>query len=236
VIRHGQAGFQRPPSRAGVFPFSEAGTGHAAFFDLDGTLTTHRSSWQFLHEHFGTWSEYGEQLQGRFFAGEITYAQWCGHDAKPWVGMTRGQLVEAGRGIAYADGARETVAELRANGVTVFLLSMGLNVVVERVAGELGIETWVANELCFNGERFTGEVRVHIGWGEKGRVAQRLMRERGLPPERAVAVGDSESDLSMFAIVGKSIAVNPRDERTVQAADLVIHGSLAQLLPLILGR
>ncbi|NCQ27709.1 MAG: HAD hydrolase family protein, partial [Armatimonadetes bacterium] len=82
----------------------------------------------------------------------------------------------------------------------------------------------------------TGEVRIHIGWGEKGRVAERLMRQRGLPPERAVAVGDSESDLSMFAIVGKSIAVNPRDERTVQAADLVIHGSLAQLLPLILGR
>jgi len=62
------------------------------------------------------------------------------------------------------------------------------------------------------------------------------MRERGLPPERAVAVGDSESDLSMFAIVGKSIAVNPRDERTALAADAVVRGSLTQLVPMILGR
>jgi phosphoserine phosphatase len=113
---------------------------------------------------------------------------------------------------------------------------MGLNVVVERVAGELGVEAWVANELCFNSDCFTGEVRIHVGWGEKGRVAQRFMLERGISPERAVAVGDSESDLSMFEVVGNSIAVNPRDEQTALAADAVVRGSLTQLLPLILDR
>ena len=203
-----------------------------AFFDLDGTLTTHRSSWQFLHEHFGTWSEYGEQLQGRFFGGGISYGEWCREDARPWIGMSRGELVEAGRGIPYREGTEETIARLRDAGVATVLLSMGLNVVAERVAHELGFDRWVANELCFDNDGFTGEVRIHVGWSEKGEVARRIMAELGVAPERAVAVGDSESDIPLFEAVGYSVAVEPREEATADAADAVIGSDLRELLSL----
>ena len=206
-----------------------------AFFDLDGTLTTVRSSWQFLHEHFGTWSVYGERLQAQFFAGEISYQEWCRRDAKPWIGKERSVLAEAGRLIPYRPGATETVAVLREAGVRVVLLSMGLNVVVERVARELGVGRWVANELCFNGDRFTGEVRTHIGWGEKGHVAQRIMNELGIPSEQVIAVGDSESDIPLFGVCGHSVAVDPQDEQTARAADVVVRGDLRQVLSVVPG-
>lgn len=204
------------------------------FFDLDGTLTRVRSSWQFLHEQFDTWSEYGERLQAQFFGGEISYADWCKRDAKLWIGKERSALVEAGRSIPYRTGAVETVEVLRRAGMTVVLLSMGLDVVVERVASELGVHRWVANELRFTGDRFTGEVRTHIAWGQKGQVAQQIMDELGVSGERAVAVGDSESDICLFRVCGRSIAVEPRDAQTARAAEVVIGGDLRQLLRVVL--
>jgi phosphoserine phosphatase len=205
------------------------------FFDLDGTLTTHRSSWQFLHEHFGTWSEHGRHLQDLFYSGRISYEEWCRRDAEPWIGRTQEALVAAGRGIPYRDGARQTTRRLTAAGIEIVLLSMGLNVIAERVADELGFGVWVANELCFEDGRFDGRVRIHAGWGEKGDVAARLLKERSIPASRAMAVGDSPSDISLFQTVGRSVAIDPQNAETAAAANCVVQGALTEVLPFALA-
>ena len=53
-----------------------------ALFDLDGTLTRERSSWEYIHRRLGVWEENAEKFQEAFLRGEIDYNRFCELDAK----------------------------------------------------------------------------------------------------------------------------------------------------------
>jgi phosphoserine phosphatase len=40
-----------------------------AVFDLDGTLTSERSIWEYIHKRLGKWYGFAEEYQKRFLAG-----------------------------------------------------------------------------------------------------------------------------------------------------------------------
>ena len=56
----------------------------------------------------------------------------------------------------------------------------------------------------------------------KAEVFEYLRDERGIPPERVVAVGDANNDLSMLREAGLAIAMGNATAEVRQAADLVI--------------
>ena len=58
-----------------------------AIFDLDGTLTTERSIWEYIHKQLGKWYGFAEEYQKKFLAGEISYDRFCELDAEVWRGM-----------------------------------------------------------------------------------------------------------------------------------------------------
>jgi phosphoserine phosphatase len=45
-------------------------------FDMDGTITEVRSSWEYLHRRPGIWNRQAEKYQERFLAGEISYEEF----------------------------------------------------------------------------------------------------------------------------------------------------------------
>lgn len=58
----------------------------AIAFDIDGTISSHISSWQLIHERPGIWSGNAETYQRKFLAGEISYREFCELNAAKWKG------------------------------------------------------------------------------------------------------------------------------------------------------
>ncbi len=192
-------------------------------FDLDGTLTTTacRSSWQFVHEFFGTWETHGKAILQRFIRGEISYYEFCKADAEVWKRQTEDEYHEALSKVELREGASELIAFLKEQGCIIIILSMGLIDLVERIGLKLDLDHWIGNELIRNNNRITGEVKINIGWQEKGIVLRRVLKEYQILPQNSIAIGDSTADIEMFEVAGASIAIEPSSERVAEAVDFV---------------
>jgi phosphoserine phosphatase len=79
------------------------------------------------------------------------------------------------------------------------------------------------------GGRYTGRVAEHLD--EYGKRDFALAQ--GAAPERCAAVGDSRSDLPLFAAVGTSIGFNAAPAARAVATHLVDGGDLRAILPLL---
>ena len=202
----------------------------AVVFDVDGVLTTVDSIWQFIHTHLGTAAE-AKRYREMYRRGEITYEQWALLDAGLWRGVSEKRLKEIVKRIGLREGARELISYLRAKGVKTAAISAGLDLLTNRVCGELGICKCVSNRLVFRGGIFTGAVKILVGYDGKGEVLRRIARSLGVKPENTVAVGDSEVDISMFRAAGISVAFNPANRRVEEQADYVVKSPT--LYPLI---
>ncbi|WP_048151456.1 HAD-IB family phosphatase [Palaeococcus ferrophilus] len=178
-------------------------------FDLEGTLVKSVSGWVELHKRFGTW-EKGKEYAERFFAGEISYAEWAELDASLWRGHTREEIMEWVEKVEYMEGARELIEFLKGENFRVAILSSGLMCLARKVGEELGVDYVFANELIFdeNGV-ITGKVRPHVDFQGKGAILRRLKDE--LKPELTVAVGDGYNDIAMFREADVAIAINPHE-------------------------
>jgi len=158
------------------------------FFDCDGTLTTVKSSWQYIHERLGVWDRNADEFQRLFRAGEIDYLEFCRRDASLWKGMTEKRVLEIIEEIPYHDGVRETMRTLGCEGVLTVLLSTGLSFLVERVKQELGMTLAVANELVVENGVLTGDIRINVAH-DTGRPACEGPGGAGDGPSYAAVAG-----------------------------------------------
>jgi phosphoserine phosphatase len=205
-----------------------------AVFDLDGTLKRERDPYVYLHRRLGT-LEAAEAFTAKGLSGEIPYEEWLRLDTGLWTGQPRSLLVQHLRDNPYLPGARETVAALKARGITVAIISSGLLLHAEMVAEELGIGPVLGNEIGFAGDGaaavVNGHVQVHVPYGGKRAVLARLQAELEVTPAETLAAGDTRSDLGLFSLAAISIAVQPDHPDVARMAHIVLVD--ANLLPLL---
>jgi len=203
-------------------------------FDLDGTLTTVGSIWQYVHEALGTWDQ-GSQYARRFFEGQITYEQWARLDAALWAGVPLNALEPVLSSIRYMRGAEEVVSTLRRREIKVGTISAGLSVLADRATRDLRLDFSVANELVIKNGRLTGAIIVKVGFENKGDILRGLLQVLGLERFECAAVGDDLPDLGLFRESQLAIAFNPRHAEVERAAHVVVHGEdLRLILPYLL--
>ena len=196
-----------------------------AIFDMDGTLTTNRSSWAYVHEYFGVSNEEAYQA---FCNMEIDEAEFMRRDIGLWMkqkpGITALDVAKIMTGLPLTKGIQETVAALHYNNIKCVICSGGLDSAARMLTREFGFDGFLSDELETdeNGV-LTGEGIRNVDLRDKGASAEKLMKEFGAAPERTFAVGNSFGDVSMFDRVGMSIAFNPTDEWTAGQADHVVR-------------
>ena len=203
-----------------------------AVFDVDGTLTKVESCWRFVHEKLGTWEKGGKRNAELYFNGVISYEEWARLDASLW----RGLSIEKIRGIVseipYMDGVREVFSFLRENNVKIVLLTAGLSLLAERIAREIGVDDYVANELETENGRVTGRVKVRVSVSNKGEVLEELMKRFNAKPYECMAVGDDETMIPVFRKVALSIAFNPCNVKVEKQAKIVVKArNLKEIIP-----
>lgn len=183
----------------------------AVVFDCDGVLTDNGSSWQNIHDYFGT--ENKEMLR-RFLAGEISDDEFMADDIRLWTGVSpeihRDDIMRAYSGIGLMPGARDVVEELKRRGVYVAIVSAGVDVFVGAIANMLSVDDWAANGFDWDEEGFLrGPMKARVLSHKKDIMVDKLSRINNMEPAGIFSVGDSSTDLSMMIDGSSFIGFNP---------------------------
>jgi len=183
-------------------------------FDCDGVLVDSVSSWKTLHDHFGTDNSHNLK---RFIEGEISDMEFMRLDIKMWKDIQdpiyRDELFRSYSGVKVMPGAKELVAELKASGIFVAIVSAGVDLFVSSIAAMLKVDDWIANGFEFNDDDTLsdeGICRLHAS--KKNLIITKILEMQGFEPEDCVSVGDSEMDLSMQVEGSRFIGFNPTRE------------------------
>ena len=158
-------------------------------FDLDGTLLRGRTVCEVLADALG----HGEEMrrfealtaEADIAAARTEMARWYGAVERP-------RLLAFLDGAAWAPGAHEGVARLRAAGATVAIASITCSFAVERFAAILGIDRSIGTILGAD------VVLEHVWPRHKAPWLRALADELGVAIERTAAVGDSSGDVEML--------------------------------------
>ncbi len=192
-------------------------------FDMDGTLVKLESSWVLIHRAMGT-EEKARINMERYYRGELSYDEWAELDVALWMGKDFSPALRAIEGVEPVDGAGEALRALRAAGLTVGVISSGLDLVLRRLESLLGFrfDFAVTNELILDGSRLVGW-KVNVPFHSKGDVLLRVVRRLDVPLSKVAVVGDAENDLGMFRLpVGLRVAFNPASHRLEREADVIV--------------
>ncbi|OYT40540.1 MAG: phosphoserine phosphatase [Desulfurococcales archaeon ex4484_58] len=204
------------------------------WFDCDGVLTNHRSSWMYLHEYFGS-------KDNRFFAelykeGYISYLDWMKIDVALMINscgrpILKRDVEEALNRINVKREAINVIKELKERGFIVGIISSGVDLLVKRVCRIVDSDICLYNELLFINDMLIPGGKANVPLKEKPRIIREYSIKHRFTLDRVVYIGDSEWDIDVFRIVGLSIAVKPCGD-ACNYADYTIE-ELSEILPII---
>jgi phosphoserine phosphatase len=135
-------------------------------------------------------------------------------------------------------GVERFVEAAHAAGLKTLLVSGGFTFFSDRVASRLKMDRARANVLEIADGHLTGRL-VPQPWGdivdgaEKRRTLLEMCSELGLPPARAIAVGDGANDLPMMAAAGLSIAFHAKPKVREQAMISIVEGGMDRALEIL---
>lgn len=178
-------------------------------FDLDLTLISH-NSWFDLGIALGVSAEEDKRLYTEYKTGKITYEEWNQFTLEKYLehaDANREGVTKALSHYKYADGAREAVKYLQEKGYEIVLISGSIDIIVNRIAEELGIKYAKANNTFLfddngrlSGISTDGDDRI-----TKARHLESFCDLLGVKMSECACIGDGENDLEMFRRTGKGI-------------------------------
>lgn len=108
--------------------------------------------------------------------------------------------------------AAKFIKVLQENRIEVALVSGGFTTIVERLAKDLGISLYTANQLEIKDGHLTGNIIGPVISREvKEATLVRWVEESEVPFERTIAIGDGANDLKMLKSAGLGIAFCAKD-------------------------
>tara|TARA_B100001564_G_scaffold87566_1_gene71155 strand:+ start:7079 stop:7759 length:681 start_codon:yes stop_codon:yes gene_type:complete len=189
----------------------------AVVFDCDGVLVDITSSWQQIHNYFGTNNK--ENLT-RFLEKEITDDEFMELDVKLWLEIQEeihmDEIMRCFSGVKLMKGAREVIDELKRRGIYVAIVSSGVARFIGSIAHILKVDDWAANDFSWDKEGYlSGPAPAMVDSHNKGEMVEKLARINGFEAEKIWTIGDSGTDLSMQIPGSNFIGFNPARERSI---------------------
>jgi HAD superfamily hydrolase (TIGR01490 family) len=197
----------------------------AAFFDLDKTLLSCSSTLAFSRPFY----EHGLISRTAMLRGVVAQAVFQRAGAgtvqmeriKTQASrLCRGWPVDGVRQIVrdnletiivphLYDEARALVADHRAAGQDIIVVSASGHEVVDPIAALLGADTVIATQMVIADGRYTGDMAFYAFGQAKAAKMRELAADRGYALAGSYAYSDSITDLPMLEAVGHPTAVNP---------------------------
>ena len=188
-------------------------------FDIDGTITTHISSWRYIHEKLGLWQDRAFKYQEDFIAGKIDYRKFCELDAAHWRGMVESKIRNIFKKVRYSRNVKWCIKKLKTHGFKLAAVSTGLQYMPDRIKKEMKFDYAVSNRLVSRNGKLTGGVSIKLAHGAKHEVLETVFKKFGVRPREVISVGDSEGDIPLARETGYSIAFNSTSRELSKLAD-----------------
>ncbi|WP_431032251.1 HAD family hydrolase [Streptomyces sp. P6-2-1] len=204
----------------------------AVFFDVDGTLVPGTSSAAHLAASLGHHAALAaaEEACAR---GEVDNRWVADRDVRSWAGVPVAEVARLLRELPLVAGIAETLAWCREHGLVPVLATLAWTPVGAHLTERFGFHAYDGPRPAHSGGRYTGRVARHFDEYDKREAALARAAALGLAPGDCAAIGDSRSDLPLFAATGLSIAFNGSAEARA-AADVAVDGAdLRAVLPLL---
>ena len=118
-------------------------------------------------------------------------------------------------------GSRRAVASLRGQGACVALLTHNPPYVCEWYLRRFGFDDFEGTPGQSASE---GRIQAPRGiHADKPAGLRRLLTRQGVPPRRAVHVGDQLTDAALFPLIGGGVSLNSDDPTMERKADRTLH-------------
>lgn len=200
------------------------------FFDIDGTLVTGTSSGSFLARRMGHALEL-DRAEAQYAAGQIDNHEVCLIDAKGWAGTPVDDVKMWLDELPLIEGVQESVAWCLERELAPVLASLAWDPVGAHLVERFGFAAHCGPTLALERGTFAGSVARSFDEFDKRDFALRMCEEFGVSAERCAAIGDSRSDLPLFAAVGFSIAFNASPDARAAATLALDSTSVLDAMP-----
>ncbi|MEI8056573.1 MAG: HAD-IB family hydrolase [Actinomycetes bacterium] len=199
--------------------------GSAAFFDLDKTILAKSSSLAFARPFYkggligradvlksgyaqfaflASGADHDQMEQMRLYLTSLV-AGWDVDQVRAIVAETLDEIIDP---VVYEE-AVELIAEHRAAGRAVIIISSSGTEVVEPIGERLGVDRAIGTQIEIVNGKYTGEI-VFYAYGEgKAEAMRALAVENDYDLSTCYAYSDSITDLPMLDAVGHPVCVNP---------------------------
>ncbi len=198
--------------------------------DLDGTLTNHTSSWQFVLEYLNLWENKGEKHLHQFLSNEIDYDEFIKKDVELLKNTPLTKYFEAINKISFREGVGELFTYFQKFNSVNIIVSSGLKDLADRLSTRISIKQIFANELNKDTEKLDGTYIKNVGWNDKQLIMKKL--KLSYSNSFIIAFGDTNADLPLlensnlgFSCCNESHVLNAK-------ADYIIS-DLKDAIPLI---
>ncbi|GAA3548971.1 phosphoserine phosphatase [Aeromicrobium flavum] len=147
----------------------------------------------------------------RAMRGELDFAASLHERVAQLRGVPESALDDVYRNLEFTPGARTMIRTLKRLGYRFALVSGGFTQIIERIADDLDIDYFAANELEVQDGALTGRVvgRV-VDRAGKATALRDFAGRAGINVRNTVAIGDGANDLDMLAAAGLGIAFNAK--------------------------
>lgn len=188
-------------------------------FDLDGTLTTVPSVWRIIHQRLNVLDKAKRNYE-LFYKRKITYNKWAQLDGILWKGVTISELNRILDDIKLRDGAEKLLKLVKKQGYKLALISGGIDLLANRF-WNLGFDFIISNKVVISGDVLTGEIDVKVDYNKEV-IARDLCKKMKIDLDQVIAIGDSDSDLTLFQSVGVAIGINP-EKSIYKFVDIILN-------------
>lgn len=204
----------------------------AVFFDVDGTLVYKTSSSQHLAGFLGHADALG-QLEEAYASGTAHNSEVALHDARAYAGHSEAHLRPWLQQLPLIAGIQEVVDRCRELDLAPYLATLAWQPVGRYLCDSFGFDGACGPCLAETDGAYTGDVAMHFTEYDKRDFAMSTADELGLDPAACIAIGDSRSDVPLFAEVGLAIAFNATPSLRAVASAAVDGPDLRAVLPII---
>ena len=201
-----------------------------AFFDVDGTLVPGISSAVHLGGFLGHADAVAE-AEAAWDAGLVDARYVEELDARGWTGTSETQVREWLGLLPLVDGIAEVVEWCVEHDVIPALATLAWHPVGVYLCETFGFVDTCGPTLEVRDGIYTGISLSSYDQYAKRDFAQRFAKERGFTLDQCAAVGDSLSDLPLFADVGLAVAFNAKDSARALAHVDITGPDLRAVLP-----
>jgi HAD superfamily phosphoserine phosphatase-like hydrolase len=189
----------------------------AVVFDFDGTLTIRKgdmTTWEKIWTTLGYDVNDSAELHGRFQRGEFTHETWCQITCDRFKerGFRQDQLKRVAKSMSLVAGTKDTIEQLRARGVKLYVLSGSIKEIIRTVLGKLcdHFEEIRANEIIFDSFGVISQISgTPFDFEHKATFLKRVYEDNHLSPMNVLFIGNSRNDVWASQSGVRTLCVNP---------------------------